>query len=115
MKLYISFFLLLFSCFLVQAQAPPVPPPPALPIGVEEETKEQLKIWNNGTQLKIDATAINEQFSVSIYNLNGQLLNQEKFNNAIVVSMDIATLAQGIIIVQMTTENKIYNRKLFLK
>jgi hypothetical protein len=115
MKLYISTLLLLFSCFLAVAQAPPPPPPPALSIGVEENVNELLKIWNNGTQLNIDATELKEEFSVSIFNLNGQLLKQEQFNNATVVSMDMATLVQGIIIVQMTTENKIYNRKLFLK
>lgn len=115
MNLYISTLLLLFPCFFAAAQAPPPPPPPALSIGVEEETTEQLKIWNTETLLNIDATELKEEFSVSIYNLNGQLLKQDKFNNATVVSMDIATLTQGIIIVQVTTENKNHNRKLFLK
>jgi type IX secretion system substrate protein len=89
------------------------------PNGIEDKTVVDFQISPNPATdyVHLDLTTESvTDFHIVITNISGQIMKQEYFNNTSIIntSMDVSDLASGIYFVQVTTENKVFTRKLVI-
>lgn len=77
--------------------------PWSLTSGVDE-LKVEFSISPNPTQDVLNISTDEQNISCSVFNLNGQLLIQERFNNSGILS--VATLDNGMYLIQIQSGNK---------
>lgn len=59
-----------------------------------------------------DVTSFNG--TVAIFNLNGQVVGQQKIDNRSMVKMDLPNLPKGMYIVKAVVNNKVFNQKVYI-
>lgn len=81
-------------------------------LSVGELEAANVRVWNNGNQLTISGLT-NKQTAISIYNLNGQLI--ESFTTADVqITRTLSTVASGMYMVKVSTDSATISKKVLI-
>jgi hypothetical protein len=60
-----------------------------------------------------DVTSFNG--TVAVFNLNGQVVGQQKIDNRNMVKMDLPNLPKGMYVVKAVVNNKVFNQKVYIR
>jgi hypothetical protein len=91
-----------------------------IPEGLQDiaENSAQLKCYPNPATNKISITTksnLQGETIVCIFNMNGAILQQDKFQSQNLVEMDVSTLAKGIYLLQIQTKAGVETKKLVVQ
>ena len=90
-----------------------------LKVGMESISSDNTcAIYPNPATNKISIATNNNlqgEITICIFNMNGALLQQDKFQNQNLIELDVSTLAKGFYLVKIQTKKGIETKKLVVQ
>ena len=80
--------------------------------------EENINVYPNPANNKITITnnkEIREEAIISIYQINGQLIMLDKFQNQKLIELDVSNLSNGIYLLKIQTKEGMEVKKLVIK
>jgi hypothetical protein len=89
------------------------------PTAVENVSQEStFTVYPNPATNKISITTksnLQGETTICIFNMNGAILQQEKFQSQSLIEMDVSAMAKGIYLLQIQTKAGVENKKLVVQ